>query len=154
VTATQLMQRGNEDPPLCSPCRHSDHLDQSFCCRIRVVYIKHIQYCSDCYNELLFCIEVVLTWFSSVPPGKCQGRILNKAINTSFHLVQFTSQWSSYPSETLTLELQRALADFLQAWQSMDRILIAARFSTLSRLALGAPPSLLYNGYQVSFPDV
>ena len=138
------MQCGNGDPPLCPPCWHSDHLDQSSCCRLCAVYLKHIHYCSDCYKGCFvfrWSWLAILTWFSSIPPRKCQGQILNKDINTSFHLVQFTSQQSSYPSKILTLKLKRALANFLQAWQSTDLILIAARFSTSSRLALGPHPA-------------
>ena len=159
------MRRGNGDPPLCSPCRHSDHLDQSSCCRLCAVYLKHIRYCSDCYKRLLLCIFrwswlTIVTWSSSIPPRK-KEKILNKDITTTFHLVQFTSQRSSYPSKILALKLQRALANFIWAWQSTDQILVAARFFTSSRLALGPHPasctmgtgslSLRYSGQGVVF---
>jgi hypothetical protein len=45
------------------------------------------------------------------------------------------------------------IATHFSAGRSRDRIPVAVRFSTLPDQLWG-PPSLLYNGYQVSFPSI
>ena len=45
-------------------------------------------------------------------------------------------------------------SDSLRAGRSGDRIPVGARFSAPVQTGPGGPPSLVYNGYRVSFPGV
>jgi len=45
-------------------------------------------------------------------------------------------------------------SNLLQPGQSRDRILVGVKVLTLVQGQSWAPPSLLYNGYQDSFPDL
>ena len=45
-------------------------------------------------------------------------------------------------------------SDSLRAWRSGDRIPVGAKFSAPVQTGSGGPPSFLYNGYRVSFPEV
>jgi hypothetical protein len=53
-----------------------------------------------------------------------------------------------------TRDIGSRYSDLLRAGRSGDRIPLGMRFSAPVQTGPGGPPSLLYNGYRVSFPGV